>query len=71
MEKMGTTLGIDIYTDVKIYFNINLFKFKFQMFITYFLFRCQCKNYGEITPDEYSKGLSSFNVSSLADVKQL
>ncbi len=35
----------------------------------YFLFRCQCKTYGEITLEEYTKGLTSFAANSLADLK--
>jgi len=37
----------------------------------YFLYKCQCKTYGEITLDEYTKGLTSFGTNSLADLKPL
>ncbi len=40
------------------------------MFITYFLYRCQCKIYGEISQEEYIKGLTSFGASNLSEVKQ-
>ncbi len=40
-----------------------------QMFITYFIYRCQCKKYGEIALDEYTKGLTSFSANNLNDVK--
>lgn len=54
MEKMGKVLGIDIYTDI---------------FITYFFYRCECKNFAEVTLEEYARGLQTFNVNNLADVK--
>lgn len=54
MEKMGSTLGIDIYSD---------------LFITYFFYRCQCKTYGEVSLDEYTRGLTSFGANNLGEVK--
>ncbi len=35
----------------------------------YFQYRCQCKTYGEITLDEYTKGLTSFGANSLGELK--
>ena len=54
MTKMGQILEIDVYSDI---------------FITYFFYRCNFKNYGEVTLDEYLKGLASFDVNSLSEVK--
>lgn len=54
MEKMGTTLGIDIYTD---------------MFITFFFFKCGCKSLEEVKEEEYITGLQKFNVSNLNQLK--
>ena len=54
MERMGTTLGVDIYTD---------------MFITFFFYKCGCKTLEEVTEDEYVRGLTAFNCNSLKDVK--
>ena len=53
-EKMGKTLGIDIYTDT---------------FMTYFSFKCEQKNMEYITEDEYLKGLKNFKCNTLAEVK--
>ena len=53
-EKMGKTLGIDIYTDI---------------FITYFAFKCGSKQLEFITESEYIKGLTFFKCNTLADVK--
>ena len=55
MEKMGKTLGIDIYTDT---------------FITYFFFRCGCKKMEEVTENEYVTGLKYFGCNSLNDLKK-
>lgn len=55
MEKMGTTLGIDIYTDI---------------FITYFFYKCKCKSMEEVTEQEYVTGLKSFKENTLAEVKK-
>ena len=54
MEKMGKTLGIDIYTDI---------------FITYFFYKCNAKSMEEITEKEYITGLTNFNCSDLKGVK--
>jgi hypothetical protein len=54
MERMGTTLGINIYTD---------------MFITFFFYKCGCKVLEEVTEDEYVRGLSAFNCNTLNEVK--
>ena len=53
-EKMGKTLGIDIYTDI---------------FMTYFVYKCGAKQLEFITENEYIKGLTSFKCNTLADVK--
>ena len=55
MEKMGKTLGIDIYTDI---------------FITYFFFRCGCKKMEEVTELEYINGLKYFGCNNLDGVKK-
>ena len=54
MERMGTTLGIDVYTD---------------MFITFFFYKCGCKSLEEVSEDEYVRGLTAFNCNTLKDVK--
>jgi hypothetical protein len=54
MEKMGTTLEIDIYTDI---------------FITYFFFKCNCQSIEEVSESEFIKGLRNFDSNSLNDVK--
>lgn len=54
MEKMGKTLGIDIYTDI---------------FITYFFYKCGCKSMEEVTEQEYVAGLKSFRENTLAEIK--
>ena len=54
MEKMGKTLEIDIYTDI---------------FITYFFFRCDCKNMESVSETEYLQGLEYFNCNTLEEVK--
>ena len=41
----------------------------YQIFITYFLYRCQCKKFAEVTLDEFSKGMSSFKVTTIKDLK--
>ena len=53
-EKMGKTLGIDIYTDI---------------FITYFAYKCGSKQLEFITENEYIKGLTFFKCNTLAEVK--
>ena len=54
MEKMGKTLGIDIYTDI---------------FITYFFFRCGCKSMEEVTEKEFITGLKYFKCNDLKELK--
>ena len=54
MERMGTTLGIDVYTD---------------MFITFFFYKCGCKSLEEVSEDEYVRGLTAYNCNTLKDVK--
>ena len=51
---MGTTLGVDIYTD---------------MFITFFFYKCGCKSLEEVSEDEYIRGLTAYNCNTLKDVK--
>ena len=53
-EKMGKTLGIDIYTDI---------------FMTYFIYKCGAKQLEFITESEYIKGLTFFKCNTLAEVK--
>ena len=53
-EKMGKTLGIDIYTDI---------------FITYFVYKCGSKQLEFITESEYIKGMKAFKCNTLNDVK--
>ena len=53
-EKMGKTLGIDIYTDI---------------FITYFVYKCGGKQLEFITEKEYIQGIKYFKCNSLAEVK--
>ena len=53
-EKMGKTLGIDIYTDI---------------FITYFAYKCGAKQLEFITESEYLNGLKFFKCNTLTDVK--
>ena len=53
-EKMGKTLGIDIYTDI---------------FITYFSFKCGSKQLDYITESEYIKGMKEFKCNTLTEVK--
>ncbi len=53
-EKMGKTLGIDIYTDI---------------FITYFSYKCESKQLDFITEAEYIKGMKAFKCNSLNEVK--
>ena len=54
MERMGTTLGIDVYTD---------------MFITFFFYKCGCKSLEEVSEDEYVRGLTAFNCNTLKEVR--
>ena len=54
-EKMGKTLGIDIYTDI---------------FITYFAYKCGARQLEFITEREYLQGMNYFRCNSLADVKE-
>ena len=53
-EKMGKTLGIDIYTDI---------------FMTYFVYKCGAKQMEFITENEYIQGIKFFRCNSLAEVK--
>ena len=53
-EKMGKTLGIDIYND---------------MFITYFLYKCGATTLEYITEDEFVQGMKSLKCNTLPDVK--
>ena len=53
-EKMGKTLGIDIYTDI---------------FITYFVYKCGSKQLEFITESEYMQGMKAFKCNTLNDVK--
>ena len=53
-EKMGKTLGIDIYTDI---------------FITYFLYKCDTKNIEYLTEDQYIQGLTAFKCNTMQEVK--
>ena len=53
-EKMGKTLGIDIYTDI---------------FMTYFVFKCGSKQMEFITEKEYIQGIKAFKCNTLAEVK--
>ena len=53
-EKMGKTLGIDIYTDI---------------FITYFVYKCGSKQLEFITESEYINGMKAFKCNTLNDVK--
>lgn len=54
MEKMGSVLNIDIYSD---------------LFITFFFYQCDCKSMEEVTQDEYIRGLTEFNCNTLHEVK--
>ena len=53
-EKMGKTLGIDIYTDI---------------FITYFVYKCGGKQLEFITEKEYLQGIKYFKCNTLQEVK--
>ena len=53
-EKMGKTLGIDIYND---------------MFITYFAFKCGANTVDYITEDQYIEGMKAFKCNTLSEVK--
>ena len=53
-EKMGKTLGIDIYTDI---------------FITYFVYKCGGKQLEYITEKEYMDGIKYFRCNTLTEVK--
>ena len=53
-EKMGKTLGIDIYKDI---------------FITYFVYKCGSKQLEFITEPEYIKGMKAFKCNTLNEVK--
>lgn len=54
-EKMGKTLSIDIYTDI---------------FMTYFVYKCEAKQMEFITESEYIKGLKAFRCNTLEEVKK-
>ena len=49
-EKMGKTLGIDIYNDI---------------FITYFVFKCGANTLEYITEDQYLQGMKAFKCNAL------
>ena len=53
-EKMGKTLGIDIYNDI---------------FITYFVFKCGANTLEYITEDQYLQGMKAFKCNALTEVK--
>jgi len=53
-EKMGKTLGIDIYTDI---------------FITYFIYKCGAKKLDYITESEYIEGMKAFKCNNLGDIR--
>ena len=53
-EKMGKTLGIDIYTDI---------------FMTYFVFKCGSCNLEFITEDQYMQGMRALKCNTLNEVK--
>ena len=53
-EKMGKTLGIDIYNDI---------------FITYFVYKCKSKTIDFITEDQYIEGLTAFKCNTLQELK--
>ena len=53
-EKMGKTLGIDIYSDI---------------FITYFVYKCNSKTIEYITEDQYIEGLKAFKCNTLNEIK--
>ena len=54
LEKMGKTLGIDIYNDI---------------FITYFFYKCKSYDAEEITEEQYIEGLTAFKCNTLNEVK--
>ena len=53
-EKMGKTLGIDIYNDT---------------FITYIVFKCDANTIDYITEDQYMEGMKAFKCNTLSKVK--
>jgi len=53
-EKMGKTLGIDIYNDI---------------FITYFAYKCKTKTLDYINEDQYIEGMKAFKCNTLDEVK--
>ena len=53
-EKMGKTLGIDIAND---------------MFITYFVYKCNSKTVDYITEDQYIEGMKAFRCNTLSEIK--
>jgi hypothetical protein len=62
LKKFGDEIGIDIYEDV----NLNI---TIQIFITYFIYRCECKKFAEISQEEYTRGMNSFNATKVSDIK--
>lgn len=52
--KMGKELGIDIFTD---------------LFMVYFLFKCNAKRNDCLTEAEFATGLRAFGVSSFKSIK--
>ena len=53
-EKMGKTLGIDIYNDI---------------FITYFAYKCKSQTLDYINEEQYMEGMKAFQCNTLNEVK--
>ena len=53
-EKMGKTLGIDIYKDT---------------FLTYFIYKCNADKLESITEDQYIEGMKAFKCNTLNELK--
>ncbi len=34
------------------------------------MYKCNCKTFGEVTMDEFLKGMNAFSVQTLADLKK-
>lgn len=39
------------------------------MFITYFCYRCESKQFGALSVEEFSRGLASFNANTIKEIK--
>lgn len=39
------------------------------MFITYFCYRCESKTFGSLNVEEFSRGLASFNATTVKEIK--